>query len=275
VTMSRALFVATVVCGLIQTVHSSQAWSEFEASADTLAKANSARRLLATGLDQGTSAGAVQVQPLSPEVPSGEQTWVTVNSFILGTNGNTDDAQVAIKKNIFDLCKKGSAGTSFSTYMGITSDDSEADPQCYYCLAKGYGTDESTPGFYLPCGCQKVCVDVSGNSKGSFSTADYEETSPRFYGDLTDDTNGQHFPPLSNSLGRDGAYAEGQPMGTCQDYIDNQMVTTCGDIFRYHFVLWPSVFASLALFYTAYSMINMQLDMDSLLYTVGSSKKDN
>jgi len=268
-TMSRALFVATVVCGLIQTAYSSQAWSEFEASADVVAKANSARRLLATSLDQGTSAGAVQVQPLTPEVPSGEQTWVTVNSFIY--NGTAGD-QAALKDRIFQLCKAGAAGTSFSTYMGLTTDT--ADPMCYYCLTKGYGTDDSTPGYYLPCGCQKVCVDVSGNTKGSFSTTDYTANSPSFYGDLTD-SDGQHFPPLSNSLGRNGAYGEGQTLGTCQDYIDNQMVTTCGDIFRYHFVLWPSLLGSLALIYTAYSMINMNLDMDSLLYTVGSSKKDN
>jgi len=44
----------------------------------------------------------------------------------------------------------------------------------------------------------------------------------------------------------------------------------------YHFVLWPSVLAAIALIFTAYSMMYMQLDMDSLLYTVGSSsKKDN
>lgn len=58
--------------------------------------------------------------------------------------------------------------------------------------------------------------------------------------------------------------------------MSNNIVTTCSQMAIYHFVLWPSVLAAIALIFTAYSMMYMQLDMDSLLYTVGSSsKKDN
>jgi len=63
-------------------------------------------------------------------------------------------------------------------------------------------------------------------------------------------------------------------MHTCQDYIDNRIVTTCAQVARYHIVLWPSLIGVIILLYVAYSMAYMQLDMDSLLYEAASSNKE-
>merc|ERR1711990_880318 len=76
---------------------------------------------------------------------------------------------------------------SITSYEQIARGDKAVTPWCTYCLAKGYGNDESTPGFYVPCGCQNVCVDVTG-----------QVTLP-----------------------------SGAQLKTCQDYIDNNLVSTC------------------------------------------------
>jgi hypothetical protein len=267
---------------MLPAVLSSKAWSEFLASEKVSA---GSRKLLGDGLGRYTAGlKSVQVQPLSPAVGN-EALTVTVNKFI--TNGTSLSSQDEIKRNIWALCRKGAPGTSFSQ-VTQQSDSIVADPMCYYCLSRGYGVDEDTPGFYLPCGCQRTCVDVSGNSVGSYDTRPATAAAGSFYGlgGQGSKAGEKGFPFLSNSFGSNGVYGKwvtgqsqpasyGQTMNTCQDYIDNGMVTTCNEIFIYHFVLWPSIFGSLALLYTAYSMVNMNLDMDSLLYTVGSGHKKN
>jgi len=268
-TMS-AVLCAVVVCSMLQGVVGSQAWSEFEAGHVSHQEASSSRRLMAHGVDSGSYAASVQVQPIGGNVETAFQRFVTVNSFI--ADGNTNSDGKAIQKRILDLCKAGAAGTEFS-YMNTSQYNSAktqiADPLCYYCLTRGYGTTDNTPGFYLPCGCQRSCVDVSGFTKGSFESKPGEA---QFFG--SDDAH-PGFPYLSNSFAMKGVYKAGggNTMNSCQDYIDNKIVTTCNEMFIYHFVLWPSVLGGIALLYSAYSIAAMPLDMDSLLYTVGSSSK--
>jgi len=281
--MSKLALCVLLVCNMLPAALSSKAWSEFLAAEKATA---GSRKLLGDGIGRYTTGlKSVQVQPLSPAVGN-EALTVTVNKFI--TNGTTLSSQADIKANIWKLCQKGAPGTSFSQVAAEGYSSTIADPMCYYCLSRGYGVDEDTPGFYLPCGCQRTCVDVSGNSVGSYDTRPSTAAAGSFYGLGGDGTKPgeKGFPFLSNSFGSNGVYGKyvsgqsapvsyGQTLNTCQDYIDNGMVTTCNEIFIYHFVLWPSLFGSLALLYTAYSMVNMNLDMDSLLYTVGSGHKKN
>jgi len=274
-----AVLCSVFVCGMLQAVSGSRAWSEFEASGQ---KVTSGRRLMAYGLDSRLFSASVQVQPMTNQagqdtnVDSAYQRFVTVNDYIAG--GSTDGK--VIQKRILDLCRQGSPGSELSSMNTTTYDGvNVAEPLCYYCLTRGFGVDQNTPGFYLPCGCQRTCVDVSGNTQGSFSAVE-TSASASFFGPLTK-LSGKAaggFPYLSNSVANQGLYGDGkgsygQAMTTCQDYIDNKLVTTCNDMFIYHFVLWPSVMGGVALLYAAYSIATMPLDMDSLLYTVGSSGK--
>merc|ERR1740138_12277 len=221
----------------------------------------SERRAAPTFTDPNAFSAAVTIQPGKPGGDYIRQ--VTVNSFIAG--GET--AEDKVKARIFSLCQGGAAGTNFAKLPGATplaqNPNDEMPPQCMYCLARGYGTTERTPGFYLPCGCQQTCVDVSGNLNANFARTGL----PQQDGSSTSLTAIKLFPTDTSNY---------QPLKTCSDYVANRLVYPCQDLATYHFVLWPSVLAGLALIYTAYSMINMQLDMDSLLYTVGSSsKKEN
>merc|ERR1711934_1167062 len=284
--MSKVLF-AALVCSMLQAAVCSQAWSEFTTSKKA---PTGSRRLMAAGLGNKNSV-TVPVQPImcgSKPCPdaSAQKSFVTVNSFISeGKTGKPTDAaaqkaqEKAIQERIYKLCSQGAPGTSFS-YLAQTdwqkgaTTGKVADPLCYYCLSKGYGVDESTPGYYLPCGCQRTCVDVSGYSVGSYQSM--QAGKEQFFGL----GNKKTFPYLSNSIGINGVYGTGgktptwgQPLKTCQDYIDNKMVTTCNEIYIYHFVLWPSVLGIMAMLYAVYSIAFMSLDMDSLLYTVGSSHK--
>jgi len=284
--MMKLVLSMLLVCSVVPAVLSSKAWSEFLATEQETAASAGSRKLLANGLGRVTAATkSVQVQPLSPSVGN-EALSVTVNKFI--TNGTTLTTEADIKDNIWALCQKGAPGTSFSQIAADGYSASVADPMCYYCLARGYGVDEDTPGFYLPCGCQRTCVDVSGYSVGSYDTRPATATAGSYFGlgGAGSKAGEKGFPYLSNSFASNGVYGKwaagqsqpvsyGQTLNTCQDYIDNGMVTTCNEIFIYHFVLWPSLFGSLALIYVAYSMISMNLDMDSLLYTVGSGHKKN
>merc|ERR1711988_1371062 len=272
--MSKLALCVLLVCNMLPAALSSKAWSEFLAAEKATA---GSRKLLGDGIGRYTTGlKSVQVQPLSPAVGN-EALTVTVNKFI--TNGTTLSSQADIKANIWKLCQKGAPGTSFSQVAAEGYSSTIADPMCYYCLSRGYGVDEDTPGFYLPCGCQRTCVDVSGNTQGSFSSVQ-TSASASYFGP-TSSLNGKAaggFPFLSNSVANQGLYGNGkgtygQAMTTCQDYIDNKLVTTCNDMFIYHFVLWPSVMGGVALLYAAYSIATMPLDMDSLLYTVGSSGK--
>jgi len=284
--MSKALF-AALVCGMLQAAVCSQAWSEFMASKKA---PSGSRRLMAAGLGNTKPAGFVQIQPIEgcgtkatsacPKITQPQAAYVTVNEFVAkNQKGDTKASQIEIQKRIWQLCKKGAAGTSFSQVAQSKWSAGVANPECYYCFGKGYGVDSSTPGYYLPCGCQRTCVDVSGNSVGSYQSKEPKKPKAQQFFGLGDSNNGG-FPYLSNSFGSNGVYGTGtgtfgQKLNTCQDYIDNRMVTTCNEIFIYHFVLWPSVLGVLALFYAVYSIAFMSLDMDSLLYTVGSSHKKN
>merc|ERR1711934_1011396 len=284
--MSKVLF-AALVCSMLQAAVCSQAWSEFTTSKKA---PTGSRRLMAAGLGNKNSV-VVPVQPIkcgSGNCPdaSAQKSFVTVNSFISeGKTGKTTGdtaAQEKIQKRNYKLCSQGAPGTSFS-HLAQTTWQSKlqykvADPMCYYCLSKGYGVDESTPGYYLPCGCQRTCVDVSGYSVGSYQSMPVsgQAGKEQFFGL----GNKKTFPYFSNSIGINGVYGTGgktptwgQPLKTCQDYIDNKMVTTCNEIYIYHFVLWPSVLGIMAMLYAVYSIAFMSLDMDSLLYTVGSSHK--
>jgi hypothetical protein len=198
----------------------------------------------------------------------------TVNSFINGACSGTG-AQECVRMRVFELCYNASVGTSFyptvsaawEAKTGATPSD-YMPPQCTACLSQGWGTTEATPGFYVQCGCQSTCVDVSGNSQKVFTSVGVDGES--------------NYPELASSYkvpdGDDATevgIAKGTAMYTCHDYIKTNIVTTCTQMNIYHFVLWISLIAGLTLVFTAYSMMYMQLDMDSLLYTVGSSSKKN
>jgi hypothetical protein len=180
--------------------------------------------------------------------------WVKANNFIatFGSNSTaaTNGPECAAK--ISNLCTKGSEGTPFYwqatpvlvpersplTAAQIKS-GKNLSPMCFYCQTLGYGTNDKSPGYYVPCGCQRNCVDVSGNLK------------------------------FTDKMGKT------QKLDTCQKYIDAGMVATCNNIAVYHAVLWPSLLGAIAMLYMAYSMINMPLEMNSLLFSVGSNKKEN
>jgi len=197
-----------------------------------------------------------------------ESRTFTVNSFI--ADGKTKPAD--IKARIFALCAKSATGTSFASTVAtasvvlktasVTNKLAYLPAQCMQCLAQGYGTTEATPGFYLPCGCQGTCVDVSGHLSANFGRTG-------LVSQFATNINTKSLKLFPTAAGKNM-----QPLTTCAAYVDNQIVSNCAAVATYHFVLWPSVLASIAMLYTAYSMMNMSLDMDSLLYTVGSSKKD-
>jgi hypothetical protein len=233
-------------------------------------------------LNSGAYVQPVSLCPTSG-TPDSQCRAFTVNNFIKGSTTNAAD----IKNRIAELCKAGALGTDFgSMYTTDAKFDGDNMPsQCLTCLAKGFGTSEATPGFYLPCGCQATCVDVSGNTTANFNRAGLA---------------GSSLAPAANSAPTQGAgfhpwdsmnypsdptaaktkmmdqYRKGIALKTCQDYKTNKIVLTCNQVSIYHFVLWPSLLGGAALIYFAMYMGSMQLDMDSLLYTVGSSsKKDN
>lgn len=227
--------------GLVQAATASNsAWSDFVSykAPAVVPEGSIDASNLASTYNPGAISGSAIIQP---STQAGLSRSVTVNGFVaMGASGND-----GIKARILKLCKAGSKGTEFnpSGFTEIGDDIAAMPPQCMYCLAKGWGTNEATPGFYLPCGCQRVCVDVSGNTQGTFAN------------------------------GRSGTFTAGA-MTTCQDYIDNGIVTTCAEVARYHIVLWPSLIGVIILLYVAYSMAYMQLDMDSLLYEAASSNKE-
>jgi hypothetical protein len=199
--------------------------------------------------------------PIQNGAPADYRRYVTVNSFIANGTENTVANQDKIRKNIFKLCAAGAEGTAFAGTVNAAWNDGQGKvealpPQCMWCLAKGFGSTEATPGFYLPCGCQQTCVDVSGRLSANFGRSSNKGL-----------TGVQGFPTLPGQ--------NMKPLQSCQDFVENQIVYSCPQVATYHFVLWPAILAAIALVYTAYSMMYMQLDMDSLLYTVGSSKKEN
>merc|ERR1712072_328751 len=209
----------------------------------------SARRAVGMG-NPGAYSGTAVIQATG--VPANIKNTVTTNSFITGSTTTA----AATKLRIAALCKAGAAGTDFARTAAAANliDATNADnipSQCMYCLAKGWGTTEATPGFYLPCGCQRTCVDVSGFTKGSYAAAGSSPNPSAKYSDST----------------------TGSPLSTCKDYLDNQLVMSCANTATYHIVLWPSLLGTIILLYVAYSMAYMSLDMDSLLYEPEDNKK--
>jgi len=273
------------LCALLPVVSASSAWSDFVNYRAEASQASSSRRLLFNGGDtpvyeEYSGTAFVQSSASYTKDPGASRSF-TVNSFIFGDCGSQSKVgspspqQLCVKQRVFDLCYNASAGTDFygtvsAAHKGSTAGPTSSDntpPQCMMCLSQGWGTSEATPGFYLPCGCQRTCVDVSGNSKRAFA-------------DVVPASGG--FPFMQKSflvpygVASDTDKMGEQPLATCQDYIKTNIVTTCTQMNIFHFVLWPSILAAMALVFVAYSMMNMSLDMDSLLYTVGSSsKKDN
>jgi len=249
----------------------------------------------------GTRCIGAVVQPSTSTTKASFTTVVTVNTFVLnhveklfGADNATLDNN---KRAIFALCYQGAAGTSFYSTVKFAYEASGGNPdamppQCMTCLSKGWGSNEgcsststggcATPGFYLPCGCSQTCVDVSGNLKANWAKQGIPQKTV-FFGDdglgagsYTDGGNSV-FPKLASGIPGDSeAVSEFGALSNCSAYLANQIVTDCATISEYHFMLWPALLATIAAMYFAYSMAYMQLDMDSLLYTVGSSsKKDN
>jgi len=267
--------VALAIAVCTPVASASSAWSDFVSytapEAASQGHASSSRRVLATN-----DAQIAQVQPsyVKPDA-LGYLSFVTVNQFI--ANGTTHNSKEQNKYNIFKLCNDHAKGTSFAglvstAWQGAQAASTQAaktdfmPPQCMYCLTKGYGVDEKTPGFYLPCGCQETCVDVSGQLTANWARdgiSQQDGVGQLKSGDV------KLFPALANT----GNF---KPLESCSAYLANQVVYSCPQIAQFHFVLWPSLLAFAAMFYMAFSMMNMSLDMDSLLYTVGGSgKKDN
>jgi len=254
-----------------------------------------------TGASCGTSCIAAVVQPDTATTKSSFTTVVTVNHFVLshvqnlfGANNATLDNN---KRAIFHLCYLGAAGTNFYSTVKFAYEASGGDPdamppQCMTCLNKGWGTNEgcdstqtggcAAPGFYLPCGCSQTCVDVSGNLKANWAKQGIPMKTA-FFGDDglgagSYTTGGDSvFPKMASGIpGDTEAVSQFGALSNCSAYLANQIVTDCATVSEYHFMLWIPLLASIAAMYFAYSMAYMQLDMDSLLYTVGSSgKKDN
>jgi len=261
-------------------------------------------RRTGSGCDGDGNCISAVVQTGSPSKAS-FTTVVTVNTFVLnhvqtlfGANNATLDNN---KRAIFHLCYKGAAGTSFYSTVKFAYEASGGNPdamppQCMTCLSKGWGSHEgcsststggcATPGFYLPCGCSQTCVDVSGNLKANWAKQGIPQKTVFFGNDELNDGLGAGsyldgansvFPKMASGIPGDSeAVSEFGALSNCSAYLANQIVTDCATISEYHFMLWPALLATIAAMYFAYSMAYMQLDMDSLLYTVGSSsKKDN
>jgi len=233
------------LCAFLQVAAASEAWNSFLShTAGPVSATNLAARR--TGAATGGCWSTVEYVSSSQTPPSMPR-WVHANKFI--ANGTTSDGEACAAK-ISALCTKGSVGTDFY-YQANTASQARTpttaaqfkagkniSPMCFYCQAMGYGVDEKTPGYYVPCGCQRNCVDVSGNV---------------MYTDK---------------------FGVSQKLDTCQKYIDAGIVATCNNIAIYHAVLWPSLLGFMTMLYMAYSMINMPLEMNSLLFSVGSNKKD-
>jgi hypothetical protein len=163
---------------------------------------------------------------------------------------------LTISTAVAEACGAGSKGTHFDPFgiVGKRNTTCSSDktntgagdvtipavgtsPWCTYCMLKGYGTNANTPGFYVPCGAQNVCVDVSGNS-------------------------------YLNATGK-GAVQ----LSSCQDYIKYKLVSSTTDLITYHTMLWVSLGAAIVLAVMIYYMVFMPLDMDSLLFEVGEGSK--
>lgn len=267
----RAVFLCALAA-LPALVSASSAWNDFVTHTAPVEAPKGSVGALNLATTFANPAEYSKVTYIQPQCSSGSTDddcrAVTVNKFI----GSETD----VNKKICTMCKAAALGTDFYSVMAAfdcsaVSTENPVPPQCMTCLAKGFGTTEATPGFYLPCGCQGTCVDVSGNSTANFAKAGLKGSS----------LGGDSYKFATSQMATTSAavqlkYAGGYPLSTCQDYITNKIVLTCNQISIYHFVLWPSVLGGAALIFTAMSMAYMQLDMDSLLYTVGSSgKKDN
>jgi len=96
-----------------------------------------------------------------------------------------------------------------------------------------------------PCGCQQVCrpVDCSPDKIKSALT---------------------------------GTFSDCQFYDQCRLQEERGLVTSCAHQSAFQILMWFGIIFAVIIAFAAYSMMNMSLDMDSLLYTVGEpDKKDN
>merc|ERR1719409_717204 len=170
--------VKIALCVLAQAAAASEAWLSFlsHTSGPIPATNLAARRAGASSDGCWTSVEYVGQGETAPSAPR----WVHANKFIATFGSNTtaakDGSECAAR--VSQLCTKGSEGTPF--YWQATPDKTgkrdpltaaqikagkNLSPMCFYCQTLGYGTNAKTPGYYVPCGCQRNCVDVSGNLK--------------------------------------------------------------------------------------------------------------
>merc|ERR1719231_1640321 len=223
-----------MLCAMVQIAFGSKAWSDFVT--------HSSKQVHATSLTAMRRAGAAANKPCWAIVQGTDKApsprYVQANKFI--ANSTTSIGKPECSARVSTLCAKAAAGTTIPLKKALTAADvtgmkKQVPPQCFYCLTKGYGTSEKTPGYYLPCGCQNTCVDVSGN----------------LY-------------TMKNGIKK--------ALDSCQAYIDAKLVSKCNDIAIYHCVLWPTLLAALTVVYMAYFMVNMDLDMNSLLTYISIEK---
>jgi len=213
--------------------------------------------LLLLSIVNYVSAGEVTGTPFN--VPTG---WVKGKDFVVVNNPKVTT---------------GNTGSSYGGYIwpgpdrspGLTKlsvDFSSADG--YYCEAKNYDTNfgiwetqecankwnrlvtqgDSATDVDLqdcktvatrPCGCQNVCRPVECNAAAiKDGTCKYETQ--------------------------------------CRAQEQRGIVTSCAAQATFQISMWFGILFAVIIVFAAYSMMNMSLDMDSLLYTVGEpDKKDN
>lgn len=274
-------------------VSGSSAWTTFvNYKAPVVAPEEAAPALNLASQRRTTSSASFSIQP-EQDASSGR--FVVPNDFT--ANSLTD--QYELKMRVFELCKNGAAGTSFEATVthawnaaaaaGGTNETKSKymPPQCATCMAKGWGVNswnyspDPTPGYYLPCGCQETCVDVSGNMRATFNKIPTSASLYNYagadstYTKLGGSMGSTAFPSATTGDGSSGN-AGYQQLKTCQDYLDNRLTYTCSGIAEFQTAIWVGILMAIIFVYTAVAMSGMQLDMDSLLYTVGGpgSKKD-
>merc|ERR1711871_8241 len=264
--MKFSVCVAFAAIAIVAPATASSAWTEFVTytGPSDAPQMNVQALNLASSRRTGASTTASYVVQDSTQTKDSTKTTVTLNTFIQSKSSDATNS-TANKLAVFKLCYEGAVGTSFwptvkNAYEKSPNDPDAMPPQCSICLTKGWGVNDKAPGFYLPCGCTSTCVDVSGNLKGNFNRMGMARQ------DGTGALSASSVPTLYPTSAYNGGVSPLQTLNNCSAFLANQMVYDCPAVANYHFVLWPSLIAVLALLYVAYSMAYMQLDMDSLLY---------
>merc|ERR1711865_466916 len=124
-------------------------------------------------------------------------------------------------------------------------------------ITMGDSADEDMSGCKTvasrPCGCQGICRPVSCSMERIFATNKGDAAnSPTDYSNLCD------------------YYTQ------CRRQEELGLVTSCAETAVFQVSMWFGIIFSVVVAFVAFAMMNMPLDMDSLLYTVGDpEKKDN